>query len=177
MLVIRLQRTGRSGHAMFRIIVQDSRRSPKSGSIVAYLGNYDPHTKTTTLDKDSALKYLNNGAQPSARVIRILKSQSVKLPKWVSQSPTKKKAVKKPEKRRSTAPKSEETPKDTAPNEPTTKEESSADNGSKVDNEPNESDQVSNPQQETTQTESLVSEDQKEPKEDKESIEPQKANS
>ena len=30
MLVIRLQRTGRKGHAMFRIVVQDSRRTPTS---------------------------------------------------------------------------------------------------------------------------------------------------
>ena len=28
MLVIRLQRTGRKGHAQFRVVVQDSRRTP-----------------------------------------------------------------------------------------------------------------------------------------------------
>jgi small subunit ribosomal protein S16 len=41
-----MQRTGRRGHAMFRVIVQDSHRSPTSGKVVAFLGSYDPHTKS-----------------------------------------------------------------------------------------------------------------------------------
>lgn len=84
MLAIRMQRTGRHGHAMFRMIVQDSRRTPTSGNIVALLGNYDPHTKTAVFDKEKASYYLEHGAQPSDRVIFILKSQGVKLPSWVS---------------------------------------------------------------------------------------------
>lgn len=83
MLAIRMQRTGRHGHAMFRMIVQDSRRTPTSGNIVALLGNYDPHTKTATFDKDKASYYLEHGAQPSDRVAFLLKSQGVKLPSWV----------------------------------------------------------------------------------------------
>ena len=57
MLVIRMQRTGRAGHAMFRVVVQDSRRTPTSGKVVAALGSYDPHTKAVTLDKDKAQFY------------------------------------------------------------------------------------------------------------------------
>ena len=66
MLVIRMQRTGRKGHAQFRVVVQDSRRTPTSGRIVAALGNFDPHTKTANLDKEKASFYLEHGAQPSS---------------------------------------------------------------------------------------------------------------
>lgn len=89
MLVIRLQRTGRKGHAQFRVVVQDSRRTPSSGRVVALLGNYDPHTKEVAIDKEVATKYLTNGAQPSDRVIRLLQAEGVKLPDWVK-VPTKK---------------------------------------------------------------------------------------
>lgn len=83
MLAIRMQRTGRHGHAMFRMVVQDSRRTPTSGNIVASLGHYDPHTKIATFDKEKAAFYLEHGAQPSDRVTYLLKSQGVKLPSWV----------------------------------------------------------------------------------------------
>lgn len=83
MLAIRLQRTGRKGHAQFRLIVQEARLSPTSGKVVAALGNYDPHAKTVTFDKDKATFYLEHGAQPSDRVALLLKKEGVKLPKWV----------------------------------------------------------------------------------------------
>lgn len=89
MLTIRMQRTGRSGHAQYRVIVQDSRFSPTSGRVVAYLGSYNPHTKEAILDGEKTTGYLNNGAQPSERVARLLKNQGLKLPDWVAQ-PTKK---------------------------------------------------------------------------------------
>ena len=84
MLAIRMQRTGRHGHAMFRMVVQDARRTPTSGNIVALLGSYDPHTKTAVFDKEKASYYLEHGAQPSDRVVYLMKSQGVKLPSWVS---------------------------------------------------------------------------------------------
>jgi len=84
MLVIRLQRTGRKGHAQFRVVVQDSRRTPTSGKIVAQLGTYDPHSKTIVLSKERAAHYLEHGAQPSPRVVLLLKAEGVKLPKWVA---------------------------------------------------------------------------------------------
>ena len=102
MLAIRMQRTGRKGHAMFRVIVQDSRLTPTSGKIVATLGNYDPHAQVFTLDKDKAAFYLEHGAQPSDRIARLLKNEGVKLPSWVSVSPDKVRDIRNPEKRRST---------------------------------------------------------------------------
>jgi small subunit ribosomal protein S16 len=108
MLAIRMQRTGRRGNAQFRVVVQDSRFNPKSGRVVEYLGVYNPHTKTTTLDGEKVSKYLDNGAQPSDRVVRVLQNEGIKLPSWVKAAELKKRAVRKPEKRRSTSPKEEE---------------------------------------------------------------------
>lgn len=88
MLVIRMQRTGRKGHAQFRVVVQDSRRTPTSGKVIAALGSYDPHSKVTTLNKDKAAFYLEHGAQPSDRVASLLKREGLKLPSWVK-APTK----------------------------------------------------------------------------------------
>jgi small subunit ribosomal protein S16 len=104
MLAIRMQRTGRKGHAMFRVVVQDSRLTPTSGRVVAQLGSYDPHAKSTTLSKEKAEFYLSHGAQPSDRVIRLLESEGVKLPKWVSKSEAKNRAIKNVEKLRRNRP-------------------------------------------------------------------------
>ena len=83
MLTIRMQRTGRSGSAMFRVVVQDARQTPTSGKVVALLGNYNPHTKSLAVDKEKASFYLEHGAQPSPRAARLLKTDGVKLPSWV----------------------------------------------------------------------------------------------
>lgn len=107
MLVIRLQRTGRKGHAMFRIVVQDSRRTPQSGKVIDRLGSYDPHAKKVILDKEKAQKFLDNGAQPSERAVTLLEKEGIKMPKWVVSKDKKERATRNPEKRRSTTPKEE----------------------------------------------------------------------
>ncbi len=107
MLAIRLQRTGRKGHAMFRMVVQDSRRTPTSGRFVALLGSYDPHSKTLSIDKDKAAGYLKNGARPSDRVAHLLKEDGVKLPSWVVLESNKKGALRNAEKLRKNQPKEE----------------------------------------------------------------------
>src|SRR3989338_5248580 len=104
MLTIRLQRRGRTGHAQFRVIVQDSRFHPTSGRIVAYVGSYDPHTKATTLNGEKISSYLAKGAQPSDRVAKLLNKEGIKLPKWFTASAPKKKETRHPDKRRSTRP-------------------------------------------------------------------------
>jgi small subunit ribosomal protein S16 len=71
---------------------------------VAYVGNYDPHTKSTTLDSEKISQYLSNGAQPSGRVASLLQKEGIKLPDWVKVEQPKERAVRNPEKRRSTAP-------------------------------------------------------------------------
>jgi len=111
MLAIRLQRTGRKGHAMFRVVVQDSRRTPTSGKIVAQLGTYDPHTKAVVLDNEKAGFYLTNGAQPSPRIASLLKNEGVKLPKWVEEAGKKSGGIRNPEKLRRNQPKEAAAPK------------------------------------------------------------------
>lgn len=105
MLVIRMQRTGRKGHAQFRVVVQDSRRTPTSGRVVAALGHYNPHTKETSLNKEKTTQYLNNGAQPSDRVIRLLQAEGVDLPKWVKAPVQKTRSLRNAEKLRKNQPK------------------------------------------------------------------------
>ena len=107
MLAIRMQRTGRKGHAMFRVVVQDTRQTPTSGKVVAQLGHYDPHTKAATVDTEKATFYLTNGAQPSDRVARLLKKEGVKLPEWVSLSGETNKTIRNAEKLRKNQPKEE----------------------------------------------------------------------
>lgn len=116
MLAIRMQRTGRKGHAQFRVIVQESRLTPTSGKVVFALGSYNPHTKAVILNKEKAAYYLEHGAQPSPRVARLLKSEGVKLPDWVKLPENKERTVRNAEKRRSTAP---EQPAEEAPAEAT----------------------------------------------------------
>jgi len=115
MLAIRLQRTGRSGHTQFRVIVQDSHFSPTRGRVVAYLGNYDPHTKTANIDGEKASQYLTNGAQPSDRVARLFQKEGIKLPNWVKLEEQQTGSTRNPEKRRSTRPAGPEAPTDEAP--------------------------------------------------------------
>lgn len=105
MLAIRMQRTGRKGHAQFRVVVQDSRRTPTSGRIVAAIGHFNPHTKAAVVDKEKATFYLEHGAQPSERVARLLKSEGVKLPDWVKlPDADKKRTTRNPEKLRKNQP-------------------------------------------------------------------------
>ncbi|HZJ34599.1 MAG TPA: 30S ribosomal protein S16 [Candidatus Angelobacter sp.] len=100
MLAIRLQRVGRTGHAMYRIAVQEAQRHPSSGRIIAYVGTYDPHTKAANVQVEIAQKYLDTGAQPSPRVIKLLSDAGVKLPKWVEKSLSKSKVIRHSEKLR-----------------------------------------------------------------------------
>lgn len=118
MLVIRMQRTGRKGHAQFRVVVQDSRRTPTSGKVVASLGSYNPHTKTTTLDKEKASFYLEHGAQPTERVVRLLKAEGVKLPSWVKDAAKKDGKLRNPEKLRKNRPAEPEAPAEEPAGEP-----------------------------------------------------------
>jgi small subunit ribosomal protein S16 len=109
MLAIRLQRIGRAGYPTYRLAVQEAQRHPSSGRVVAYVGSYNPHSKQTTVQVEVAQKYLDNGAQPSPRVVKLLKDAGVKLPKWVKDSSVDKtKAIRNPEKLRKNQPAVEE---------------------------------------------------------------------
>lgn len=111
MLAIRLQRLGRKAYPVYRLAVQEAQRHPSSGRVVAYVGSYNPHTKEANVNVAEAQKYLDNGAQPTPRVVKLLKAAGVKLPKWVKEfEGGKEKAVKSAEKLRKNQPKEEAAP-------------------------------------------------------------------
>ena len=99
-----MQRTGRKGHAQFRVVVQDSRRTPTSGKIVAAIGHYNPHNKEIVIDKEKASFYMEHGAQPSERVARMFKSEGVKMPAWVVVSADKNRTIRNSDKLRKNRP-------------------------------------------------------------------------
>ncbi len=109
MLAIRLQRLGRKGYPVYRLAVQEAQRHPSSGRVVAYVGNYNPHTKEAKIQTEVAQKYLDNGAQPTPRVVRLLKDAGVKLPSWVKEPASKEKSTRNPDKLRKNQPKEEAT--------------------------------------------------------------------
>lgn len=147
MLVIRLQRTGRKGHAQFRVVVQDSRRTPTSGKIVASLGTYNPHTKELKVDNDRAQHYLDHGAQPSDRVALLLKKDGIKLPKWVKEPAKQEGKLRNPEKLRRNQPK-EAKSEESAEQSEVTAEENVADEAPAEATSPEE---ANTPAEETTE--------------------------
>lgn len=114
MLSIRLQRLGRKGYPVYRVVVQDSRQSPDSGKYIALLGNYNPHTKDVKLDKAKAELYLKNGAQPSDRIVSLFKAEKVALPDWVKEPSKQERNLKNPDKLRKNRPAEAEAPAEAA---------------------------------------------------------------
>ena len=107
MLAIRLQRIGRKGYPVYRVAVQEAQRHPSSGRVVSYVGSFNPHTKEAKIQVEDAQKYLDNGAQPTPRVAKLLKDAGVALPKWVKEPAQKTKTIRNAEKLRKNQPKEE----------------------------------------------------------------------
>lgn len=108
MVVIRLARHGRHKYPTYRIVAADKRRAVTS-KFLAILGTYNPHTKEIKLNKEEIQKYLDNGAQASDRVLRILIKEGIDLPKWAKTHDRFKKTKKVEE--------TDESPKETAKEE------------------------------------------------------------
>jgi len=71
---IRLARYGRKKHPVYRIVVVDSRK-PRESRPIEYLGTYDPILKEVkNLNVEKALEWIKKGAQPSERVVKVLKT-------------------------------------------------------------------------------------------------------
>ena len=71
MLAIRLQRIGRKGYPVYRLAITGINAIPSSGRVVAYVGSYNPHTKEGMFRVETAQKFLDNGAQPTPRVVKL----------------------------------------------------------------------------------------------------------
>ena len=78
MLRIRLQRRGRRKRPIHHVVVADSRK-PRDGRIIEDLGRFDNVTPKNelTLDRDRALYWLKQGAQPSDTVRSIFKDEGL----------------------------------------------------------------------------------------------------
>lgn len=75
---MRLQRHGSKKRPFYFIVVADA-RSPRDGKFIQKLGTYNPLTVPATiqLDRQKALEWLNDGAQPTDTVRRILSFKGV----------------------------------------------------------------------------------------------------
>ena len=84
---LRLKRMGSKQKPFYRIVAADS-RSPRDGRFIETVGTYDPVKKeeSITIDEEKALKWLNNGAQPTDTVKNLLTKKGI----WAKYKNTKK---------------------------------------------------------------------------------------
>ena len=75
---LRLTRMGAKKKPVYRIVASDSRR-PRDGQYIELVGTYNPLTQPATINvnEEVALKWLNNGAQPSDTVRNILSKEGI----------------------------------------------------------------------------------------------------
>ena len=86
---LRLTRMGAKKRPTYRIVATDS-RNPRDGQYLELVGTYSPVGEATTnINEEVALKWLNNGAQPTDTVRSILSNQGV-MKKYHEQKMTKK---------------------------------------------------------------------------------------
>lgn len=73
MVKIRLMRAGSKKRPFYRIVAADV-RAPRDGKFLEILGYYDPTTNPNKLEikKDRIDKWIENGAQYSGRVEKII---------------------------------------------------------------------------------------------------------
>ncbi len=75
---IRLRRLGAKKAPFYRIVVADS-RYPRDGRFIEEIGYYDPmkDPAEVKVDAEKALKWIENGAQPTDTVKNLLKKNGV----------------------------------------------------------------------------------------------------
>ncbi len=89
MVKIRLRRVGSQKKPSYRLVVADS-RAPRNGRFIATIGHYNPLTdpKTVEIDKEQALGWLKQGAQPTDTAARLLSKAGItEKPKTIKETP------------------------------------------------------------------------------------------
>jgi len=78
MVKIRLRRVGARKQPSYRLVVVDS-RTPRNGAFISIIGHYNPLTdpETVVIEEEEALKWLRQGAQPTATAARLLSKVGV----------------------------------------------------------------------------------------------------
>ncbi len=79
MVKLRLQRFGSKKRPFYRIVAADV-KAPRDGKFLEIIGTYDPLTEPATvkIDKEKALKWLNDGAKPTDTVKSLFKKHDIK---------------------------------------------------------------------------------------------------
>ena len=75
---MRLTRVGGKKDPVWRVVVAD-RRSPRDGRFIETVGRYNPQTDPSTivLDEERIRAWLQQGAQPTNTVRKLLKTQNI----------------------------------------------------------------------------------------------------
>jgi len=70
---IRLTRMGKKKQPSYRVVVMDSRK-PRDGKYIEQIGRYDARQEPSLveIDNERAVKWLQDGAQPTERVKKLL---------------------------------------------------------------------------------------------------------
>ncbi len=73
MVKIRLRRVGAKKQPSYRIVAVDTRK-PQNGAFIDIIGHFNPRTdpETVVIKEERALYWLQQGAQPTATVARLL---------------------------------------------------------------------------------------------------------
>lgn len=75
---LRLKRMGGKQKPFYRIVAADS-RFPRDGRFIETVGTYNPIAKPAEvkIDKELAIKWLSNGAQPTDTVKSLFKKEGI----------------------------------------------------------------------------------------------------
>ncbi len=90
MLMIRLQRVGRKHEPVFRLVLTDSKNSPKSGRFLEILGSYDARrAEKAVFNNDKVKEWMSKGAKLSDTVHNLLVERKVVSGKKINNLPKK----------------------------------------------------------------------------------------
>jgi small subunit ribosomal protein S16 len=75
---LRLTRVGSKKNPIYRVVAADA-RSPRDGKFIEIVGRYNPQSEPSLieLDEEKVRGWLQNGAQPTAPVAKLLKIKGI----------------------------------------------------------------------------------------------------
>lgn len=75
---LRLTRVGGKKDPIWRVVAADQ-RSPRDGRVIEILGQYNAQTEPSTIkvDEERVRDWLSKGAQPTAQVRKLLRTQGI----------------------------------------------------------------------------------------------------
>jgi small subunit ribosomal protein S16 len=75
---LRLTRVGSKKNPIYRVVAADA-RSPRDGKFIEIVGRYNPQSEPSLieLDEEKVRAWLQNGAQPTAPVAKLLKIKGI----------------------------------------------------------------------------------------------------